>query len=108
MKHNSIIPEWFVPSQECVDWLQQAAYKAMDKALEAHRCGLLHKVVTNGRIGQLLLDAQNEARNARFAYNEKKRAEAEARRREKDLELIRKYGYCPALFPDWKSEEVPF
>ena len=94
MKYNSIIPEGFVPSQACINGLLKAAHKTADKALDAYRHGRFEEMISLGKMNLLLLNAHNEAQ--------------EARRREADRRYQEALNRNAHAF-DWAiSEDVPF
>ena len=94
MKFKSIIPDGFVPSQATIVGLLKAAHKTADKALDAYRHGRFSEMVSLGKMNLLLLNAHNDA--------------IEARRREADRkyqEALRRNAHAC----DWAiSEDVPF
>ena len=94
MKYNSIIPEGFVPSQACINGLLKAARKTADNALDAYRHGRFKQMSTLGKMNILLLNAHNEAQEARSREIDRRYQEALNRN---------------AHAFDWAiSEDVPF
>ena len=63
MIQDSIIPDWYIPSGQCLEWLRAESFKfwrLSDKAAEAHNWGLCDTLMA---MSDLAWNAYNEVWN---------------------------------------------